>query len=186
MFNKMIMPLFAVLMIVSKTSLAAGIEDVSSDNFVQYGKEDAYWAVTVTCNDKSKHVVQRKTDAESWCPKNDSSVCNEDKTVAFEYVCSDAYLAKIEQAKPKPVVAKVQPAQPTSPSITSAQEKAAVEQKIRAAEQKIQELIIIQDSIASINQELSKLNNEELELKRRITEIDVILTTVGSEEDEDI
>ena len=47
-------------------------------------------------------------------------------------------------------------------------------------------MCIRDSSIASINQELSKLNNEELELKRRITEIDVILTTVGSEEDEDI
>jgi len=124
------------LTLINQPTLAANVASLSEVNFAQYGKEDAYWVVTVTCDNQSKHIVQQKTDQDRWCPKGSNDFCSEDKNTAFDNVCSDAY-ADTNQVKAKTTV---------TPQSTEAKEKALVE-KIQ------QRLIFINEIIKSEEEE---------------------------------
>lgn len=176
------------LTMVSQYVFAANVASVSEVNFAQYGKEDAYWVVTVTCNNQSKHSVQRKTDQEIWCPKNNkgnTDVCNENKKTAFENVCADAYANTPKTNTDTPTVKAVE--EKKTPTVTpqqlrEAKEKELVEQKIREAEQKIQQRIFAEDSIALLQQEIRLLDEREQEIQQRIIFINEI---IRSEEEGD-
>jgi len=185
--------------LISQHTSATNVANTSKENFAQYGKEDAYWVVTVTCNNQNQHTVQRKTDQDTWCPKDKTDSCNEDKKVTFEYVCSDAYAETIKQAettKPVEITKKINTAkrvsitdQSKAQAITTqkaaqAQDKALAEQKKREAEQKIQQKIYIEQSIASIQQEIQTLNNREREIQKRLVEIGDIIRSNDDDDDE--
>ena len=183
------------LLLASNTINASNVANTSKESFAQYGKEDAYWVVTVTCNDNSEHIVQRKTDQEAWCPKGNDSTCNEDKTAAFNTVCSEAYAIKskeieaAEELKRQEIAAQQQQEQAQQAQAQQAQnrqteeEKAAALQAIRDAEQKIQQQIFIEESIQIVQRQLATLSNREREIQRRIAEIDALIESDDEEED---
>ena len=166
------------LTLINQPTLAANVASVSEVNFTQYGKEDAYWVVTVTCDNQSKHIVQQKTDQDRWCPKGSNDFCSEDKNTAFDNVCSDAY-ADTNQVK---VVEQKKTQTTVTPQSREAKEKALVEKRIRDAEQRIQQRIFAEERLASIGEEIRVLDEREQTIQQRLIFINEI---IKSEEEED-
>ena len=162
------------LTLISQYTSAARVTNVSKESFAQYGKENAYWVVTVTCDDESKHTVQRKTDQDTWCPKGNNDSCSDNKNVASENVCSDASLAKTKETKDQTQTAAAQQAREAQ-RVKDAQEKALVEQKIREAEQRIQQQIFLEESIASIQKQIQTLDGREQQIQQRLALINEII-----------
>lgn len=160
---------------ISNTLFAADVTNVSSESFVQYGKENAYWAVSVSCDDGlSDRVVQRKTDSETWCPKDDDSLCSEDKLVATQNACSPAYQAEVIATAKKKALESRRRAKAAE---AAAKEKENAERVIREAELALQNKISIDEQLVAIEQKRLELSQQELEIDRRIVEIDEILKT---------
>lgn len=157
---------------------AANVLSTSGESFAQYGKEDAYWVVTVNCDDNTKYVVQRKTDGEQWCPKGNNSLCSSDKSIAAKNSCSEANNTAVAK-KAKVIKTKAAPIQQENARLTfeqrEAAEKAAVERKIREAEYKLQQRIEADEKLLLISTELSNLSLREQQIEQRIIEIDELL-----------
>ena len=162
---------------ISSQTMAANVVSVSDESFAQYGKEDAYWVMSVTCDDDNgERVVQRKTDEDTWCPKDSSDLCSEDKAVAQKNACGDAYTTTLiaikTQAKQR---RESQNAQRLEAQRQQELEKAAIEQKIRDEELKIQNKIALEEQILAIEQERLALTTRELEIENRLIEIDKLI-----------
>ncbi len=168
---------FTFFILTSNLVSAANVLSTSEESFAQYGKEDAYWVVTVNCDDNTAYVVQRKTDGVRWCPKGNNSLCSNDKSVAAKNSCSEANTAVAKKAKV--IKAKAAPIQQENARLTfeqrEAAEKAAVERKIREAEYKLQQRIDNDEKLLLISTELSNLSLREQQIEQRIIEIDELL-----------
>lgn len=171
--------LLFISMITCSTGFAANVASVSKENFAQYGKEDAYWVVTVSCDDGNEHVVQRKTDQDSWCPKGSDSLCSEDKEVAYKNACSEAYTqqTKENQAEAAAKRRAQEAARAAAEEQRIAREIAAAEQAAFEAEQNLKNKIAIEEKLLRIEQERLALSQRQLEIERRIVEINDLLKT---------
>lgn len=180
------------LTLISQYTSASNVASVSQESFAQYGKEDAYWVVTVACDNQSKHIVQRKTDHDTWCPKANNNLCSDDKKIAFENACSNESTVETEVVKAVKVVkaaeiekvkvnetenakVAVQKKRVQTLAAQDVQEKATIEQRIRAAEQKIQQQFFIEDSLASIQKEIRTLDGREQEIQQRLAQINELI-----------
>jgi len=164
------------LLIVSG-SIAATL---SGESFKQYGAEEAYWVISVSCEDGSAaRVIQRKTDGNEWCGKDADGFCAADKASAADKVCSAEYSGILNErkqaqaakiAKEREEKAREQARQQAA---RDAREKAARETaaRQRAAEASRQSKIKIDEDLLQIEQEKLSLRRQELELQRRAVEI---------------
>jgi len=155
---------------IGSQTLAANVVSVSDESFAQYGKEDAYWVMSVTCD----------TDEDIWCPKGSTDLCSEDKTVAQKNACGDSYTAtliaiKAQQKQQARQRRETQNAQRLEAQRQQELEKAAIEQKIREEELKIQNKIALEEQILAIEQERLDLTTRELEIENRLIEIDRLI-----------
>jgi len=163
----------------SSNAVAANVTTLSEESFEQIGK-DAFWIISVSCDDgNGDRRVQRNADTDTWCPKGDDSLCNEDKATAAKNACSDAYKAQLiakQEAQEKQ----------KADELAAAREKESIEQAIYEAEQALQAKILIEEALTAIEQKRLKLVDQELKIERRLTEIEEILKTEGDEEEEEI
>lgn len=157
-------------------AIAANVVTVSGESFKQIGK-DAFWVASVSCDDESSADILRHADSDSWCPEGSDSLCTEDKTQAANNACSSGYKAQAESLAQEKVAAARKAAQ------ARAQQQAQAQQANLAAQAKIKEEISIKEELMTIEEKRLNLTKEELELDRRITEINEILET-EDEEDE--
>ena len=166
---------------IGSQTLAANVVSASDESFAQYGKEDAYWVMSVTCDDNNgERIVQRKTDEDTWCPKGNTNLCSEDKTIAQKNSCGDSYTAtliaiKAQQEQQARQRRETQNAQRLEAQRQQELEKAAIEQKIREEELKIQNKIALEEQILAIEQERLDLTTRELEIENRLIEIDRLI-----------
>ncbi len=161
-------------LIVSSASNAAVL---SAEEFKQYAPEEAYWVVSVDCQDGTEpRVIQRKTDGTQWCGKEVEGFCFTERSKAAENVCASEYTATVnEKAEAQAEQQRVAQAQ------RQAQEKAARDQREaqarasaarkQAEEAKRQSQIRIDEQLLQIEQEKLSLRRQELELQRRAVEI---------------
>jgi len=169
----------SIATLVSSSVLAANVSSVSGENFKQIGK-DAFWVAEVSCDDNSNATILRHADSDSWCPEGSDSLCNEDKTEAAKSSCSAAYkdqavaLAKVKADKADVARKAAQ---------ERAKRQAAAQQASFAAEQKIKEKISIQEELITIEEKRLNLTKQEMELDRRISEIQKILEAEDSEDE---
>lgn len=185
------------------SSAISQVSSVSSDNLVQYGKEDAYWVADVTCADDSKRVIQRKTDSNTWCGKDIDGFCDETKDAAAIKICGTQYtssLALLEAARQAQNDAAAaqdranraereraeqrrladqrlqeQIAERQAREQRIAQEQRIALEKKNAAPAPLKTQISIQEELIQIDQEKLDLRRQELELQRRAAEIEAEL-----------
>jgi len=162
---------------------AANVTDMSSESFAQYGKEDAYWVISVSCdNDNQKRTIQRKTDSEQWCPKGNTALCSTDKQVVAKNACGNEYTTQnklLAAEKAKKIAAKKRQQQLAAQQREAA-EKAAAEAAIQKAEQELKERIVLEERMIEIEQKRLELLQRELEVDRRIVEIDDLIKQADS------
>jgi hypothetical protein len=173
------------LILFAPIAWSAAVVELSAEDFAQYGQEDAYWTVNVTCEGSSaENIIQRKTDGTDWCAKEDANACNEAKDEVAKIVCGDQYLSNLSNTKtivdtPK----RVEPAVQTRPAARKT--VAPVVRVIVPAaaapveNNNLQNKISIEEQRLSIEQERLKLRRRELELERRAGEIEELLETMG-------
>ncbi len=154
------------------TSQALGVT-LSSEEFTEYASEEAYWVVSVNCDDGSDpRIIQRKTDGNQWCGKEVEGYCFNAKAETAEKVCSADYsdslatAKRAEQERERQEQANRQAEQERR----QAQAQAALAQQ-QAAEAERQKQIDIDEQLLQIEQEKLSLRRQELELQRRAVEI---------------
>lgn len=164
------------------------VSGISSENLVQYGKEQAYWVSNVSCADNSTRIVQRKTDGEQWCGKAIDGFCDVNKEAAAEKICSTGYTSALAALEAS-VRAQNSAAQAEARARRAEQEREQqrqlanqrIEQQRRAREQQaavnapLEKQINIEEELIKIEQEKLDLRRQELELQRRATEIQTLL-----------
>jgi len=157
-------------------AIAANVTNVSEESFQQSGK-DAFWVVSVSCDDdQGERTVQRNADADLWCPKGaESSLCNEDKSIAANNACSGDYQAQSAVLAEKAAEQRRQ--RRAAAAQAAVREKEAAEQAIREAELALQAKILLEEELLSIEQKRLEFSQRELEIDRRIVEIDEALST---------
>jgi len=182
------------------TTLFAGtalsqVSSISSDNLVQYGKDDAYWVASVTCTDESERIIQRKTDGNEWCGKAIEGFCDSTKESTAAKICGAQYtssLSLLEATKQ----AQNEAAQAEQRAKRAEQERLAEQQRAeqrRLADQRVEQQrlerekkaaaaaaplkrqITIDEELIQIEQEKLNLRRQELELQRRAVEIEALL-----------
>jgi hypothetical protein len=169
---------------------SAAVVELSAEDFAQYGQEDAYWTVNVTCEgSSSENIIQRKTDGTEWCAKNDATACDEAKDAVAKMVCSDEYLSNLDASKNREEArireeraAQVQrenAARKTTAPVVRVLVPAAPAKTAPAEDNSLQNKISIEEQRLSIEQERLKLRRRELELERRAVEIEEQLENMG-------
>ena len=159
---------------------------LSAEEFKEYAPEEAYWVVSVNCEDGSdSRVIQRKTDGNKWCGKDIDGFCFDTKDQAAESVCGTEYGNKLDQikqseaAKQRETSAQKQAAEKAENDRRQAQARAASARQ-QAAEAKRQNQIKIDEQLLKIEQEKLSLRRQELELQRRAVEIRESLEKLGN------
>ncbi len=171
------------------------VESLTTEEFVQYGPEDAYWQFTATCKDGAERIVQRKTDGNNWCSKALEGYCDANRESAAEKVCSEAFVEEyanseqVRKAEQEASRAKAQAEARKREDERRAADQRAAEQRARqaAAQAKAAEeaekakeaenQLSIEEQLLKIEQEKLDLRRQELELQKRAIEIEDILKT---------
>lgn len=154
------------------TNTMAAVNSISGEEFAQYGK-DAYWVANVTCNEASdKRIIQRKADADEWCPKGADNLCDIDKALAAEKACSDEYNVLADQLVEEQ---RKQAEQAKQEQEAQAARKRDAERKKFEANKKASNKIALEEQMLSIEQQRLDLLQRELELDRRAAEIDALI-----------
>lgn len=146
---------------------------LSGEEFKEYAPEEAYWVVSVNCEDGSdSRVIQRKTDGNKWCGKEVDGYCFDTKADAADKVCAADYTATLNQIK-QAEREKERQEQARLQAERERREAAAREaaEREKAAEAKRQAQIQIDEKLLQIEQEKLSLRRQELELQRRAVEI---------------
>jgi len=160
------------------SAFAADVVNVSKETFAQYGKEDAYWEVIVSCEGSDiQRTVQRKTDKDTWCPKGNNSLCSEDKSIAYKNACNATYSAELQNALIEK--RKIEQAQ-----TERREQQARLAAQQRAAAQKQQNQIALEERLLSLEQQRLSLSKQQLKIENRISEIDEILENEDDDDDE--
>ena len=163
---------------------AAQVSSISSDNLVQYGKDQAYWESEVSCSDDSKRTIQRKTDGSEWCGKDIEGFCDATKESAATKICGTQYssaLALLETAKQaQNDAAQAEQRARQAEQQRARQDRLANERQLelerqQAAAAPLKKKISIEEELLKIEQEKLDLRRQELELQRRAVEIEALL-----------
>lgn len=172
----------SVLMTANITNAAV----LSAEEFKQYAPEEAYWVVSVDCEDGSDpRVVQRKTDGNEWCGKDVDGFCAATKKDAAEKVCSAEYSDALTQRGQAAAESQRRAEAQRQAAAEAARkrredEARATASRQQAAEAKRQNQIKIDEQLLQIEQEKLSLRRQELELQRRAVEIRESLEELGS------
>ncbi|MFT5574252.1 MAG: hypothetical protein ACI9FR_003190 [Cryomorphaceae bacterium] len=170
---------------------SAAVVELSAEDFAQYGQEDAYWTVNVTCEGSSaENIIQRKTDGSQWCAKEDANACDEAKDTVAKRVCSDQYLSNLDNSKNLEDTRKseeraAQTRRANERQLAARKTAAPVVRVITsvaaapAVDKNLLNKISIEEQRLSIEQERLKLRRRELELERRAVEIEEQLESMG-------
>jgi len=170
----------AVALSLSQVSLAE-VVSVSPEAFQQYGKENAFWEVTVNCSiagENVDRVLQRKTDGSQWCGKEVDSTCDQNKGAAAAKVCGETYTEALnrlnEQRRQEQARADQRKAEQAE---VEAQQQAAKRNALQAADRQraLQNTISIEEQRIQIEKEKLRLRRRELELQRRAQELEELL-----------
>ena len=135
---------------------------MSTEEFKEYAREDAYWVVSVDCEDGSEsRTIQKKTDGDQWCSKDIDGYCYDTKVVAADRVCGNSFaLALIQKQENQAAQEKLE------------QQKQEEQQKRdQEEEQARQRQLAIEAELLEIEQEKLGLRRQELELQKRAVEI---------------
>lgn len=164
------------------------VSNISSDNLVQYGKDQAYWVANVTCSDESKRVIQRKTDSNEWCGKAVEGYCDATKESTAKKICGAQYtstLSLLEAAKKAQDNADQAEKRAQRAERERFEQRRLAEERIKqqqlererkaAAAAPLKKQITIEEELIQIEQEKLNLRRQELELQRRAVEIQSIL-----------
>jgi len=170
------------------TGAHAEVSSISSDNLVQYGKEEAYWVADVSCSDGSKRTIQRKTDGNEWCGKDVEGFCDSTKETTATKICGAQYssaLALLETAKQAQNDAAQAEERARRAERERAEQRRLADQRIEeqrvererqaAAAAPLKKQISIEEELLKIEQEKLDLRRQELELQRRAVEIQSLL-----------
>ena len=173
------------------TGAYAEVSSISSDNLVQYGKEEAYWVADVNCSDGSKRTIQRKTDGNEWCGKDVEGFCDSTKETTATKICGAQYssaLALLETAKQAQNDAAQAEERARRAERERAEQRRLADQRIEeqrlererqaaaaAAAAPLKKQISIEEELLKIEQEKLDLRRQELELQRRAVEIQSLL-----------
>lgn len=173
------------------TSAYAEVSSISSDNLVQYAKEEAYWVADVSCSDGSKRTIQRKTDGNEWCGKDVEGFCDSTKETTATKICGAQYssaLALLETAKQAQNDAAQAEERARRAERERAEQRRLADQRIEeqrlererqaaaeAAAAPLKKQISIEEELLKIEQEKLDLRRQELELQRRAVEIQSLL-----------
>ena len=135
---------------------------LSTEEFKEYAREEAYWVVSVDCEDGSEsRTIQRKTDGDQWCSKDLDGYCYDTKVVASDKVCGSAFSVAFTQAIENQQAEE-----------RAAREKREQERKRQqAAESERQNKLAIEAELLEIEQSKLSLRRQELELQKRAVEI---------------
>lgn len=192
-FTRLTQISICALLVICVPIQAASVVELSPEEFAQYGPEDAYWTVQVTCDTSdAENIIQRKTDGNSWCVKGDTSLCSEQKNTAANLACSDEFLAKLESDNARENARKReqrlqeerQRQVAARPAAVRVPAKAPVKSPLNAPvvtaiDPEIQKRISIEEQRLSIEQERLKLRRRELKLEQRKVEIQELLEKLG-------
>jgi len=164
------------------------VSNISSDNLVQYGKDEAYWVANVTCSDEGKRTIQRKTDGNEWCGKSVEGFCETTKENAAKKVCGAQYtsaLTLLEEAQQARDNAAQAEERAKRAERERAEQRRLADQRIEqqrierekkaAAAAPLKKQITIEEELIQIEQEKLNLRRQELELQRRAVEIQALL-----------
>lgn len=175
----------------------AAVDSLTTEEFVQYGPEDAYWQFTANCRDGAKRVVQRKTDGNDWCAKGLEGYCDVSREVAADKACgkdfAEAYAnsEQVRKAQSDATQAKAQAAAQKRQAESRAAAQRAADQRTREAAERAkaaqqakiarqaQNQISIDEQLLKIEQEKLELRRQELELEKRVMEIEKSLEADG-------
>lgn len=169
------------------TGVYAEVSSISSDNLVQYGKEQAFWVADVNCSDGSKRTIQRKTDGNEWCGKDVEGFCDSTKETTAVKICGAQYssaLALLETAKQAQNDAAQAEERARRAERDRAEQRRLAEQRTQeqraererqAAAEPLKKQISIEEELLQIEQEKLNLRRQELELQRRAVEIQSLL-----------
>lgn len=170
------------------TTAHAEVSSISSDNLVQYGKEQAFWVADVSCSDGSKRTIQRKTDGNEWCGKDVEGFCDSTKEKTATKICGAQYsssLALLETAKQAQNDAEQAEQRARRAEQERAEQRRLADQQIEnqriererqaAAAAPLKKQISIEEELLKIEQEKLDLRRQELELQRRAVEIQSLL-----------
>jgi len=162
----------------------AEVSGISSDNLVQYGKEQAFWVSDVSCSDGSTRTIQRKTDGSDWCGKEIEGFCDTSKEGAATKICGAQYTSALslletaKQAQNNAAQAEQrarQAEQERARQSRLASERQAQRDRQAAAAAPLKKKISIEEELLKIEQEKLNLRRQELELQRRAVEIETLL-----------
>lgn len=178
--------------VISPAALAAKVASVSPETFAQYGKENAFWEISVRCEGiEPERIIQRKTDGDDWCPKGADNLCGPDKAQAAINACDEEYASTIEQdtrAKEQEQKAQIERSKAQQDELRRQQAAAkpkpqvkprpSISATISANEAKLRNKISIQEDRIKLDQAKLELRRKELVLERRSIEIEEILETL--------
>jgi len=159
---------------------SAQVSSISSENLVQYGKEQAFWAADVSCDDGSIRTIQRKTDESQWCGKAVEGFCDSTKESAAVKICGTQYTATLslletaQQAQSNAEEAEQRARQAERERAEQSRLSDQLKQQ-EAAKAPLKKQISIKEELLKIEQEKLDLRRQELELQRRAVEIESLL-----------
>jgi hypothetical protein len=168
------------------------VSNISNDNLVQYGKDDAYWVADVTCSGDSKRVIQRKTDGNEWCGKAVDGFCDGTKESLAVKICGAEYtsaLSLINAAKQAQLNASRAEERTKRAETERANQRRLADERIKqqrleraeqeAAAAPLKKQINIEEELLKIEEEKLNLRRQELDLQRRAVEIEALLEQAG-------
>lgn len=151
---------------------------LSNEELQQYGPEEAYWVVTVDCEDDTPtRVIHRKTDGNEWCAKDFDGFCGDSKDATSKNVCGADYTAQLEaqQLEAEAEAERRREEQSRRDAErrreAQAQEQQAQARQAAAQQAEIQNQISVDEELLRIEQEKLSLRRQELELQKRAVEI---------------
>jgi len=143
---------------------------MSTEEFKEYAREEAYWVVSVDCeNGSESRIIQRKTDGDQWCSKDLDGYCYDTKVEAADKVCGNQFsLAYSQVLESQRAQAQAERQQAEAERLKREQEK----QRKAAEEQDRQKQLAVEAELLEIEKQKLSLRKEELALQKRAVEIE--------------
>ena len=150
---------------------------MSTEEFKEYAREDAYWVVSVDCENGSEaRIIQRKTDGDQWCSKELDGYCYDTKVEAADKVCGNQFslaFSQVLESQRLEAQAQRQRAEAERKKIEQEKQRKAEQEKDR------QNRLAIEAELLEIEQQKLSLRKEELALQKRAVEIEKQLETLA-------
>ena len=142
---------------------------LSNEEFKEYASEEAYWVVSVDCEDGSdSRVIQQKTDTTQWCSRDLDGYCDDSKEAASEKVCGADFYIELRQIQQTEQAQK----RAEQTKLEEERERQQSQEKLRESqERERQRQLSIDAELLDIEQQKLSLRRQELELQKRAVEI---------------